>query len=78
MKEYKNFKKIFFPAKTALGEALFLLQNFDKHLKQKRCTIRCLNVLNFCYLKKKKSGYHGEKRKKLLEIHNFPHKLNNL
>ena len=26
---------------------------------------------------KKKIGKHGEKHKKLLEINNFPHKLNN-
>ena len=28
-------------------------QNFEKHLKQKRCAIRRLNVPNFCYFSKK-------------------------
>jgi hypothetical protein len=45
----------FFSAKIASGQALFpplvkaknQHQNFEKHLKQKRCTIRRLNVLNF-------------------------------
>ena len=48
-----------FPTKICLGEVLFLplvkatnqLQNFEKHLKQKRCAIRFLNVPNFSYIK---------------------------
>ena len=50
----KILKKTNFPATTASGEALFpllekaknQLQNFEKHLKPKRCAIRCLNVPN--------------------------------
>jgi len=61
MKEKKIFKKIFFSANIASGQAPFLPlakaknrhQNFEKHLKQKRCTIRRLNVPNFCYFSKK-------------------------
>ena len=58
----KNFEEKKIPVKICSGEALFLpfvkaknqlLQNFEKHLKQKRCTIRRLNVPNFCYFKKK-------------------------
>ena len=36
-------------------------------------SFKCSKLLIF----KKKSGLHGEKRKKLLEIRNFPHKLKN-
>ena len=36
-------------------------------MKQKRCAIRHLNVPKFCYFSKK-SGEHGEKRKKLFKI----------
>ena len=54
-------KKKNFPTKIASGEALFpplekatnQLQNFEKHLKHKRCVISCLNVPNFCYFSKK-------------------------
>ena len=57
MKEKKILKKIFFSAKIVSGQALFPSlvkaknqhQNFEKHLKQKRCAIRRLNVPNFCY-----------------------------
>jgi hypothetical protein len=57
MKENKILKKKNFPAKIASGQALFpplvkaknQHQNFEKHLKQKRCAIRRLNVPNFCY-----------------------------
>jgi hypothetical protein len=53
----ENFEENFFSAKIASGQALFLPsvkaknqhQNFEKHLKQKRCAIRRLNVANFCY-----------------------------
>ena len=46
--------------KIASGEALFpplvkaktQHQNFEKHLKQKKCAIRRLNVQNFCYFLK--------------------------
>ena len=62
MKENKIFKKTFFSAKIASGQALFPSlvkannqhQNFEKHLKQKRCAIGRLNDPNFYYLKKKK------------------------
>jgi len=61
MMENKILKQIFFPFKIASGRALFPLlvgaknqhQNFEKHLKQKRCAIRRLNVQNFCYFSKK-------------------------
>ena len=61
MKENKILKKKFFSAKIASGQALFLPlvkaknqhQNFEKHMKQKRCAIRRLNVPNFCYISKK-------------------------
>ena len=61
MKENKILKKIFFSAKIASGQALFphlvkaknQQQNFEKHLKQKRCAIRRLNVPNFIYFSKK-------------------------
>ena len=61
MKENKIFKKKKFSAKIASGQALFTPlgkaknqhQNFEKHLKQKRCAIRRLNVPNFCYFSKK-------------------------
>ena len=54
MIENKILKKIFFSAKIASGEAHFpplvkaknQHQNFEKHLKQKRCAIRRLNVLS--------------------------------
>ena len=57
MIENKILKKIFFPAKIALRQAIFpplekaknQHQNFEKHQKQKRCAIRRLNVPNFCY-----------------------------
>ena len=60
MKEKKILKKIFFPGKIASGQALFpplekdknQHQNFEKHLNQKRCAIRRLNVPNFCYFSK--------------------------
>ena len=53
----KILKKVLFPVKICLEEALFLPlvkaknqhQNFEKHLKQKRCTIRRLNVPNLDY-----------------------------
>jgi hypothetical protein len=56
MEEKKILKKIFFSAKIASGQALFpplvkaknQHQNFEKHLKQKRCAISQLNVPNFC------------------------------
>ena len=68
-------ENIFFFAKIALGEALFppsvKAKNqhkiFEKHLKQKRCAIRRLNVQIFCHYKKN-TGYHGEKRRKLFKI----------
>ena len=61
MKENKILKKIFFSAKIASGQAVFppLVKaknqhhNFEKHLKQKRCAIRRLNVQNFSYFSKK-------------------------
>ena len=57
----ENFEENFFPAKIASGQALFpplekaknQHQNFEKHLKQKRCAIRRLKVPNFCYFSKK-------------------------
>jgi len=57
----KILKKKIFPVKVALGHALFpplvgakdQHQNFEKHLKQKRCAIRRLNIPNFCYFSKK-------------------------
>jgi hypothetical protein len=57
MKENKILKKKKISAKIALGQALFpplvkaknQHQNFEKHLKQKRCAIRQLNVPNFYY-----------------------------
>ena len=53
----QNFKEKKFPAKIASGQALFpplvkaknQHQNFEKHLKQKRCAIRRLNIPNLCY-----------------------------
>ena len=53
----KNFKKTFFIAKIWFGKAPFpplveaknQHQNFEKHLKQKRFAILCLNVPNFVY-----------------------------
>ena len=56
----ENFEENFFPAKIASGQALSpplvkaknQHQNFEKHLKQKRCAIRRLNVPNFCYFSK--------------------------
>ena len=61
MIENKILKEFLFPAKIASGHALFppLLkaknqhQNFEKHLKQKRCAKRRLFVPNFCYFSKK-------------------------
>ena len=61
MIENKILKKKKFSAKIASEESLFpplvkaknQLQNFEKHLNQKRCAIRRVNVPNFCYLKKK-------------------------
>ena len=61
MIENKILKKIFFSAKIASGQALFpplvkakiQHQNFEKHLKQKRCAIRRLDFPNFCYFFKK-------------------------
>jgi hypothetical protein len=60
MIENKILKKFFFLAKIASGHALFpplvkaknQHQNFEKHLKQKRCPIRRLVVPNFCYFSK--------------------------
>ena len=60
MKENKILKKKKISVKIASGQALFppLLkakiqhQNFEKHLKQKRCAIRRLIVPNFCYFSK--------------------------
>ena len=57
----KFWRKFFFSKKIASGQALFpplvkaknQCQNFEKHLKQKRCAIRRLNVPNFCYFKNK-------------------------
>ena len=59
-KKIKFWRKFFFSAKIASGQALFpplvkaknQHQNFEKHLKQKRCAIRRLNVPNFCYFLK--------------------------
>ena len=61
MKENKILKKKKISAKIASGQALFpplvkakiQHQNFEKHPKQKRCAIRCLNVQSFCYFSKK-------------------------
>jgi len=61
MKEREILRKNFFHDKVASGQALFLplvgAKNqhkiFEKHLKQKRCTIRRSNVSNFCYFSKK-------------------------
>jgi len=61
MKENKILKKKKFSAKIASGQPPFpplakaknQHQNFEKHLKQKRCAIRRLNVPNFCYFSKK-------------------------
>ena len=61
MKENKILKKKKISAKIASGQVLFpplvkaknQHQNFEKHLKQKRCTIRRLTVPNFCYYSKK-------------------------
>jgi len=55
--ENKILKKKNFPVKIASGQAPFPRlvkaknqhQNFEKHLKQKRCATRRLNVPNFCY-----------------------------
>ena len=55
-----GWKKKKISAKIALGQAPFPLlvkaknhpQNFEKHLKQKRFTIRRLNVPNLCYFSK--------------------------
>ena len=59
-KKLKFWRKKKFSAKIALGQALFpplvqaknQHQNFEKHLKQKRCAIRRLNVPNFYYFSK--------------------------
>ena len=61
MKENKILKKKKCSAKIASCQALFpplvkaknQYQNFEKHLKQKRCAIRRLNVPNFYYFSKK-------------------------
>ena len=61
MEENKILKKKKFSAKIASGQALIpplvkaknQHENFEKHLKQKRCAIRHLNVPNFCYFSKK-------------------------
>ena len=59
----KNFMKLFFSKisldweKTDKNQ----LQNFEKHMKQKRCAVRGLNVPNF-FLFLKKIGLGGEKR----------------
>ena len=61
MKENKMLKKKKNSAKIASGQALFpplvkaknQHQNFEKHLKQKRCAIRRVIVPNFCYFLKK-------------------------
>ena len=76
MKEKKILKKIFFPSKIASGQALFPSlakaknqhQNFEKHLKQKRCAIRCLTVPNFCYFLKKNQVNMVKNVKKLFKI----------
>ena len=52
-----DFEEKIFSNKIASEEALFPplvkaknhIQNLKKHLKQKRCEIRRLNVKNFCY-----------------------------
>ena len=57
MIENKILKKKKLSAKIASGEVLFPSlvkaksqhQNFEKHLKQKKCAIRRLNVPNLCY-----------------------------
>ena len=63
-----EFLKKFFFCQNLFGGSTFpplvkaknQLKIFEKHLKQKRCTIRLLNFQNFCYYSKKKSGCHGE------------------
>jgi len=55
MMENRILKKNLFPVKVASGHALFpplvgaknQHQNFEKHLKQKRCAMGRLNVPNF-------------------------------
>jgi len=57
MKENKILTKKKISAKIASGQAPFTPlvkaknqhQNFEKHLKRKRCAIRRLTVPNFCY-----------------------------
>jgi hypothetical protein len=45
MIENKTLKKKKFPPKQPKNQ----IQNFEKHLKEKRCAIRHLIVPNFCY-----------------------------
>ena len=73
MIENKIFKKKIFPP---LVKAKNQHQNFENTSNQKWCAIRRLNVSNFCYFKKK-IRLTWWKRKKLLEMRNFQHKLNN-
>ena len=57
----ENFEEKKFSAKIASGQALIpplvkaknQHQNFEKHLKQKRCATRRLIIPNFCYFSKK-------------------------
>ena len=77
-KKIKFWRKFFF-RKIASGQALFpplvKAKNqhkiFEKHLKQKRCVIRRLNVPNFCYFSKKIQVNMVKNVKKLLQICNF-------
>ena len=53
-KKIKFWRKIFLSAKIApLVKAKNQHKNFEKHLNQKRCAIRHLNVPNFFYFSKK-------------------------
>jgi hypothetical protein len=60
MKENKILKKTNFSAKIASGRALFpplvkaknQHQNFEKHMKQKRCAIRRFNSKLLLFFKK--------------------------
>ena len=82
MKETKSFKKKYFPNKKLLQDLTFSVKsknkhkNFLKHLKQKRCVIRRLNVPNFCYFSNK-NQVNMVKNAKTARNMQFSQKLNN-
>ena len=69
----KILKKKLFTVKISLGEAHFpplvKANFFEKHLKQKRCTISHFNVPNFVYLNKnKKKNFVVKCKKNVIKV----------